>query len=170
MEEFFQGEFPPFQFTERFIGNKNIFKVFDFFDCSQTAEIAVRIVGHDQIDLSGLKQFHTFDGSLVGHLDMCVWKFLVEALQIRDKKIAADRITGADADLSSGCGRIHQLGFSALDQIHCWFYMAQQDLTFRGELDSFGTPDEKGLIQLFFQSFDRLAHCRLGDKELLGSF
>ena len=101
---------------------------------------------------------------------MCVWKFLVEALQIRDKKIAADRITGADADLSSGCGRIHQLGFSALDQIHCWFYMAQQDLTFRGELDSFGTPDEKGLIQLFFQSFDRLAHCRLGDKELLGSF
>ena len=74
----------------------------------------------------------------------------METFQIRDQKIPADGVAGTDADLTAGRGCFHDLGFPALDQIDRRFDMTQKDLTFRGELDSFGTPDEKGLIQLFF--------------------
>ena len=168
LEQLFERELAALQLTERFVCDKHIFKIFNLFDSSQTAEVAVRIIGHDQIYLSGLKQFDALDRSLVCHFDMRVRKFFVEPLQIRDKKIAADRVACTDADLSSGCSRIHQLRLSALDQIHCRLHMAQQNLSFRGELDALRTPDKERLVQLLFQSLDGLAHCGLRDKELLG--
>jgi len=48
--------------------------------------------------------------------------------------------------------------------------MFQKDFPFGGKLYFFGAADKKSLVQLFFQNFDRLADCRLGDKELLGCF
>ena len=52
--------------------------------------------------------------------------------------------------------------------MHGWFNVAQQDFSFRSELDSLGASDKKNLIQFAFQCFDGLADSRLGDEKQLG--
>lgn len=88
-----------------------------------------------------------------------------------DQVIAADGVTGADAELAAvqGIG-FQELVFAFSDQVYGGFNVFQENFSFGGELDTFGAADEEGLVQLFFQYFDGLADGGLGDEELFGCF
>ena len=76
--------------------------------------------------------------------------FFVKTVQIGNKKIPTDGITGSNADLTAvHCTGLQDLRFSAPDQVYGRFHMAEQDLTFWCELHFLGTADEQSLIQLF---------------------
>ena len=98
---------------------------------------------------------------------MGIRKRLVKTFQIRDKKIPANGVAGANADLPAGRRRIQKLCFSALNQMHGRLNVAQKNFPFRGELYPFCTADKKRLIQFAFQCLDGLADCGLGNKKKL---
>ena len=78
----------------------------------------------------------------------------MEFPEIRNEKITADGVAGADADLSPGGGGLHELGLPALDQVHGRLHVAQQDLPLRRQLDPLCAPDEEHLVQLSLQRLD----------------
>ena len=59
----------------------------------------IRIVCNDEVGLPVFQEPCTFNGGLVNDLDMDVWKFLVEAVQIGDQVVAAYGVAGSDAQL-----------------------------------------------------------------------
>ena len=61
----------------------------------------IGIVCNDEVSLSVFQELCAFNGSLVDDLDMDVWKFLVEAVQIGDQVVAAYGVAGSDAQLSA---------------------------------------------------------------------
>ena len=139
-------------------GDEAVLEILDKTDVGAVSQTGIGIVGEDQIHCTALQQVHTSDGSLVGDLDMDVRVFLVETAQVRDQKIPADGITGADTELSSAERTgLHNLHLSAFDEIHGRFNVTQQNLAFRGQLYLFGTADEKGLVQFLLQYLDGLA-------------
>ena len=87
---------------------------------------------------------------------MDVWVFLVETAQVRDQKIPADGITGADTELSSA-ERTGLHNLSAFDEIHGRFNVTQKNLPLRCQLYLFCAADEKGLVQFLLQYLDGLA-------------
>ena len=130
----------------------------------------VRVVGYDQIDLTCFQKLYAFDRGLVDDFDMRARKVPMKPFQIRNKKIAADRIAGADPDLSSRGGGIKQLRLSPSDKMHCRFDVAEQDLPLGSQLNMLGAADKQCLIQFALQSFNRLTDSGLGNKKLFGSF
>ena len=90
----------------------------------------------------------------------------MKPFQIWDKKIAADRIAGTDADLTSRSGSVKQLRFPA-DKMHCRFDVAGQDLPLGSQLNMLGAADKQCLIQFALQSFNRLTDSGLGNKSCL---
>ena len=106
--------------------------------------------------------------SLIDHFDMYIGEHFVKLFKVWYKKVSANCITRTNTDLTSGRSCIKKLCLSFLDQIHSRFNMAEQDLTFRGELDFFGASDKECLIQFPLQCLDRLAYSRLRNKKLLG--
>ena len=89
---------------------------------------------------------------------MDVRVFLVETAQVRNKKIPADGITGADTELSSAERTgLQNLHLSAFDEIHGRFNVTQKNLPLRCQLHLFCAADKQRLVQLFLQYLDGLA-------------
>ena len=61
----------------------------------------IRIVCNDEVGLPVFQESCTFNGGLVNDLDMDVWKFLVEAVQIGDQVVTAYGVAGSDTQLSA---------------------------------------------------------------------
>ena len=109
-----------------------------------------------------------FHGSLIDDFDMCAGKCLVEALQVWNEKIAADRVARSYTDLTACGSSVQELGLALLDQIHGGLNMAHQDFALRSELHLFCTSYKQGLVQFAFQSLYRLADSGLGNKKAFG--
>lgn len=123
-----------FQFAKCVIGDKYILKFFYFFYGDQIAEVCVWIVCYDQIHLTCLQKFGTFNRCSIGHFYVGIWKSSVKAFQIGNQKVSADGVTCTDSDLSAGGGGFQNLSLAALDQVDRRFNVAKKNLAFRGEL------------------------------------
>ena len=91
----------------------------------------------------------------------------MELLQVRNQKIAADRVACTDMKLPEAkraC--IEKLALPACEQIHCRLHMLKECKSRRCELHLFCAADKERLSELFFKSLYRLADRRLGDEEL----
>ena len=65
-----------------------------------TAKPGIWVVTYNQISLAFFQKLHAADRSAVGNFDPDIWIHLMKFLQIVNKKIAADRVTGGNTQLA----------------------------------------------------------------------
>ena len=163
-----KGQRLTFQFGKSTSCDKYVAEFFDAYRGCGSTEVIIRIVDNNEIYQPVLKKLCAFHGSLIDDFDMCAGKCLVEALQVWNEKIAADRVARSYTDLTACGSSIQELGLALLDQIHGGLNMAHQDFALRSELHLFCTSYKQGLVQFAFQSLYRLADSGLGNKKAFG--
>ena len=91
-----------FQFAVIFpAGDKTVVKIPEILNVAAVSQAGVGIIGENQIHRAVFQKIRAFDRSLIGDFNMDFGILSVKTSQVGDQEIPADRIAGADADLSA---------------------------------------------------------------------
>ena len=165
---YFQGF--SFKGKEFRIGNKNIPKFFYHLYFCVCGKPGIGKIAYDQVHLPVFQKLHAAHGGAVGDLDPHSRIILMKALQIVNQKVPADGIACPDPQLPLKSVFLKKLCLPLGKHFQGRFDMLEKYFSLRGKGNLLGASEKQFPSQLFFQSLDSLAYCRLGNKKLLGSF
>ena len=134
------------------------------------AKPGIWVVTYNQISLAFFQKLHAAHGGAVCDLDPHSRIILMKALQVVNQKVPADGIACPYPKLPLKSVFLKKLCLPLGKHFQGWFNMLEKYFSLWGKGNLLGASEKQFPSQLFFQSLDSLAYCRLGNEQLAGGF